>query len=112
MSIGLVISIALEPKQLPYFIYLYVVLRFLAKNPHSLETIEYGCHSYSIFVQLYGLYLLLYRVSFLNFLIGIFRYGGTLTLVLICRIIARYLGINDTFLGTNDGYGFEGISQT
>jgi hypothetical protein len=59
-------------------------------------------------VSVYGLYLLFNHVSFLNFLMGMMRYAGTVVLVLTVRIACRYGGVVDAFLGTNDNYGFEG----
>lgn len=46
------------------------------------------------------------HVSFLNWLIAIFRNSTILTLVLAIRVFCRYFGYVSVFLGTNDYYGF------
>lgn len=47
------------------------------------------------------------HVSFLNWLIAIFRNSFIVTLVLCVRIFCRFIGYNSVFLGTNDDYGVE-----
>ena len=35
ISIGLIVSMSLQPKELSFFLYLYVVIRVLIDNPYS-----------------------------------------------------------------------------
>jgi hypothetical protein len=48
---------------------------------------------------------MLSHVSFLNWLIGIFRNSSIVTLAISIRIFCRYFNYVSVFLGTNDDYG-------
>lgn len=69
--------------------------------------IHYSMHSYSFLMDFYRLYIMLNHVSFLNWLIGIFRNSFIVFLTLSIRISCRYFNYSSVFLGTNDSYGVD-----
>lgn len=79
----------------------------MGQSISSTETIHYETHSYSFFLDFYRLYIMLSHVSFLNWLIGLFRSSTIVTIALSIRIFCRYFNYVSVFLGTNDNYGVE-----
>lgn len=105
VGFGIVCSIVLQPDQVFYFVYLYVVVLIVGQNITAGELITYEVHSYSFLLDFYRLYIMLSHVSFLNWLIAISRSSIILTLAICIRVACRYFGYVSVFLGTNDDYG-------
>jgi hypothetical protein len=103
--LGVVVSMALNPEQVFYFIYLFLVVLIMNQSISSQDFIQYDTHSYSFFLYFYRLYIMLSHVSFLNWILGIFRSSLVVVLALSIRITCRYFNYVSVFLGTNDNYG-------
>jgi hypothetical protein len=76
------------------------------------EVLQSETHSYSFFLDFYRLYIMLNHVSFINWLIGLFRSSLVVVIALSIRIVCRYFGYVSVFLGTteNDGDGSEVVN--
>ena len=105
LSFGIVLSLILDPEEFVYFVNLYLVVLVIGQDITSMQEIQYETHSYSFFLDFYRLYIMLSHVSFLNWLIGIFRNSSIVALTLSVRVFCRYFNYVSVFLGTNDNYG-------
>ena len=106
MGVGLVLSMLLEPTQISYFFYVYLIVLILGEDIHGRDPVDFTLYSYGFLVDFYRIYIMLSHVSFLNLLIGLCRSSAMVMLTLSIRIVCRYFGYFNVFLGTNDNYGF------
>lgn len=94
MALGMLINIVLQPQQLVYFLFLYII-RIVKTDDHA-----FHLKNWWIIIEIGRIIILLSKVSLLTFLIGLTQSKWLVTFTLIFRTFCNYYGEIIVFMGT------------